>query len=294
MKDKILLISLSNIGDAIMTTPVISYLYEQNKNAVIDIVCDKKTYEIFRFCPYVNKIFIKNKEKGFIGNLALIKTLRQTKYKIAVDLRTDILLFFVKSKKKFFKKNNSKIHSAQKHFSAVESNYDFMPKTTIWIPKKIDQKIKKLIPKTAKKILSLALGANSEHKIWPINNYLNLVNKLDNKFDLIILVGDHRDEDKANDFCKMYSGKTINFCGKMNLIESASLIKLSDYFIGNDSGLGHIAAAVETPSFTIFGKENPFQYHPWGTYARWYQNKDKDINKITPSLIFNLINKITS
>ena len=75
--NKILIITLSNIGDAVMTTPVLEYLHKENPKYVFDIVCDKKTIEIFEHCPYLNKIYIKDKTKGFVGNINLIKALRK-------------------------------------------------------------------------------------------------------------------------------------------------------------------------------------------------------------------------
>ena len=64
MKDfvnKILFISLSNIGDAVMTTPVLQALHELYPGAVIDIVGDQRSSVIFKHCPYRGKIFHKQK-----------------------------------------------------------------------------------------------------------------------------------------------------------------------------------------------------------------------------------------
>jgi len=69
-------------------------------------------------------------------------------------------------------------------------------------------------------------------------------------------------------------------------LETASVIKKSDFFIGNDSGLGHIASAVNTQSFIIFGDGDPDRYHPWGNKSSWYQNNERDISLITPEKIY--------
>lgn len=288
MKDKFLFITLSNIGDAIMTTPVLEFIHRKNPNLIVDIVCDKKSYEIFEYCPYINKIFIKDKTKGFLGNLSLLKDLRKNRYEIAIDLRTDIYLHLIHSKKKFFKIKDNKIHSVEKHFASIGINEQILKKTKFWIPKKIEQETSNFFKKN-KKVLALGLGANSAFKIWPTKKYLKLSKYLKDKFDLVVLLGSSNDIKFSKLFVSEANINTIDFCGKLSLVQSAAVIKFSDYFIGNDSGLGHIASALGVPSFTIFGEGQPERYCPWGPTAKWYQNKEKDINLISPELIKELI-----
>ena len=70
------------------------------------------------------------------------------------------------------------------------------------------------------------------------------------------------------------------------------ILKKSDFFIGNDSGLGHIASAVNTKSFIIFGEGDPKRYKPWGKKSYYFQNIEKKINLIEPEIIFREIKKI--
>ncbi len=83
----ILLITLSNIGDALMTTPVLEALHRQYPQAVIDIVTDARASDLFEHCPYRGEIILK--QKGWRGTIALLKQLRVTRYDLIVDLRTD-------------------------------------------------------------------------------------------------------------------------------------------------------------------------------------------------------------
>ena len=85
----ILLITLSNIGDAVMTTPVMTALHNKYPRAVMDIVADARSGEIFTQCPYKGEIFLKDKQAGWQGLLRLVKQLRMKRYDLMVDLRTD-------------------------------------------------------------------------------------------------------------------------------------------------------------------------------------------------------------
>jgi len=291
---KILFITLSNIGDVILTTPTLEALHSKFPNATFDIVGDKRSEILFKYCPYMDNFFEKNKELGWYGILLLIKKLRQKKYDVAVDLRSDGILFFVKATKKLFKVPNKaslKIHSVEKHFLSlnrvVEKN---IPSTTIWLSDSEKDLANKIFNKYKNKsLLTIGVGANFEGKIWNISNYIKLANILNDSFDVVILVGDKNDAALSKDFALGFKGRIIDCCGYYNLLETAAIIKKSDFFVGNDSGLGHIASAVNTKSFTIFGVGEPNRYSPWGDNASWVQDKDYKINNVNPKTIANKI-----
>ena len=290
--NKVLIITLSNIGDAVMTTPVLEYLHKQNPKYQFDIVCDKKTIEIFEHCPYVNKIYLKDKKKGLAGNINLIRELRNNYYEIAVDLRTDFFLYFLRAKNKFYKVNNKEIHSVIKHFSALNIDLKKLSKQKVWIPSEIKLIIKKKYPTISGKILALGIGANSEHKIWPTKNFVAIAKSLSSQYKKIILLGDNRDAIRAQEFLKQYNINVINLCGQLSLIESAAFLEKSTVYIGNDSGLGHISSALERPTLIVFGAEDTYRYHPWGVNSHWVQNQEKDINFIKPELVLKKLKQI--
>ena len=56
-------------------------------------------------------------------------------------------------------------------------------------------------------------------------------------------------------------------------------------FIGNDSGLGHMAAACNTPTLTVFGPGDPARYHPWHPRARRVESDSGDIADIPVAVV---------
>ena len=103
--NKILFISLSNIGDAIMTTPVLMALHERYPEAVVDIVGDQRSSEIFKHCPFRGEIFNKQKHRFLRGIPVLLKTLWFQSYDLIVDIRTDGLAYLLPAGKRFTKFN---------------------------------------------------------------------------------------------------------------------------------------------------------------------------------------------
>jgi len=286
MFKKILFVPLSNIGDAVMTLPTLIYLKKMYPSAKFDLICDARSIEIFQSFPSINKIYIRDKKGGISYQFRFIRKIRQTHYDLAVDLKTDFLLWFLRAKRKIRKMNNKSLHSVEKHFISICSNLKKIPDPKIYIPTKLQNKIKNIFPSNKGKTIALALGANSNHKVWPTENYVCLLKLLKLKFANIILIGSKNEMDKAQLFKKLYTKKVFDFCGKLTLLETASIIKKSDFFIGNDSGLGHIASAVNTQNFIIFGDGDPDRYRPWGNKSSWYQNPEKDISLITPEQIY--------
>ena len=275
-----------------MTLPTFLFLKKKYPDAKFDLICDPRSLDIFKTLPSVNKIFLRDKKVSFFEKLKLIKNLRQVNYDLAIDLKTDFLLTFLKSKKKYSKTYDNSLHSVEKHFKSVSNDFGLIPSPRIYIPTKIQKKINDLISFNKGKVITIALGANSEHKIWPTENYIKLIKLFKNKFTNIILVGNKKDNVKAELFMKKYKGNIINFCGKFSIIETAAIIKKSNLFLGNDSGLGHIASAVDVKSFTIFGEGDPNRYKPWGKKSYYFQNIEKKINLIEPEVIFREIKKI--
>jgi len=294
---KILFITLSNIGDAILTTPTLEALHFKYPNAVFDIVGDKRSRILFKYCPYMNNFIEKDKSLGWYGLLSLIKEMRKETYDLAVDLRSDVLLYFIISKQKFFKaSNNSSLnfHSAEKHFLSIKKIIqDNPPLANIWLSDYESEISRKIYNKYSNsRFLTLGLGANFSGKIWDIAKFIDLVKFLKNIFGVIILVGDQKDAILSKKFISEYKGTVIDCCGQYNLLETAAIIKESNFFVGNDSGLGHIASAVGTKSFTIFGIGNPNKYKPWGKRAFWIQDKNFEINNVDSKTVANKIIQI--
>ncbi len=97
---------------------------------------------------------------------------------------------------------------------------------------------------------------------WPLKNFIELSEHLiENKNAFIVLLGSERDHDMANYFEEKIEGKIHfkNLVGKTDLFKACALIKSCDLFVGNDSGLLHIANALSVPSVGIFGPSSPEQ-----------------------------------
>lgn len=288
---RILFITLSNIGDAILTTPTLEALHLQYPDAVIDIVCDPRSAIIFKNCPYRGELFLKHKKAGWRGTFTLIRQLRQRHYDIAVDLRSDGLLWLLRTKQRAFKLANRvsmHLHSAEKHFAAVKKLVAVTPRPApkVWLSddeRAITTEI--LANYQGLRILALGLGANFAGKIWPVEQFQALCHELKMQFDVVLLLGSQQDAVLSKAFQSGCEMRVLDCCGKTDLLTTAALLEQSDYFVGNDSGLGHLASAVGTPSFTVFGVGQPHRYRPWGNKALWVQDTEYNIANVSGKMV---------
>lgn len=109
-------------------------------------------------------------------------------------------------------------------------------------------------------IVVQASSANNKapFKNWPFENWLLLFKHLSDT--TIVLLGDATETHLSNTINAKDFPNVISLIGKTNLNEVMEVIYHSKYYIGLDSGLMHIAVALNKPTFTIWGASNPKLY----------------------------------
>lgn len=286
---KFLFITLSNIGDALLTTPVLQFLHRYDETATIDIVGDERSSMLFLHCPYRGEIYHKQKQRFLRGTLALLLELRRKRYDWVVDLRTDILARLVRAEKRHVKTSGGgQVHAVERHFAAISplTESEEIPSTTLWLgqeDRNYADGVCRELP--GNRWLCIGPGANWEKKIWPAEKFTLAADELRDGFDALVLLGNKADNRQAELVAGRVRLPCVNLCGRTTLLQAGAVMERMTLFLGNDSGLGHIAAAVNTPSFTLFGPGNPARYHPWGEHAAWYAAPDSNIENIPVNIV---------
>jgi len=97
---KVLFITLSNIGDAVLTTPALSAILENFQGAEITLMVSPRAADLFKGDPYFKKIITYRKDSFLGRKLALIKTLRAEDFDLLVDFKDTMLPFYCTRRKK--------------------------------------------------------------------------------------------------------------------------------------------------------------------------------------------------
>lgn len=269
---RMLVITLSNVGDVILTTPVMKALKCRFPEARMDVMVGPAGREVFERDPAVFKLIIYDKHIPINEKRRLQLKLKKLKYDLVCDLRNTVFPILIGPKfrtstiQRFPK---SILHSRAKHLYRLKSfGIDVVdPSSYIHIPKEDDDYISALIAKENIQgpFVVLNPGAKSHIKRWSSEGFAAVADRLVSECGLsAVLVGTDNDKDVvAGTILKMRSPH-YNFVNKTNIRQLAALIKRSKLLITNDSAPLHLGCAVGAKVLAIFGPTDPRKYGPTG------------------------------
>lgn len=284
--NKILFIGLSSVGDVVMTTPVLQSLQDKYPDALFDIVVDKRGTGLYKNYPRLNKLFLKDKDRPLRGVPDLLRELWKTRYDLIVDVRTDGLAYLLRAKKrytKWFAKSYGP-HAVEDLMGVIANLHgdNPVPHTSVW-PSDADKEYasKKLSAFNNKdRLLALSIGdCRKPVKTWPAEKFIELLSQHENDFSGVIFLGNSFETEETLEVASKINLPHINTVGN-SLLEAAALLDKSCLYIGPDSGLGHIASAVDTPTISFFSIVKPERYRPWGNKGVCISGEDSDARNI--------------
>lgn len=291
MNNKILIIQTAFIGDVILATSLVESVRKKYPDAQIDFLLRKGNEAIMMANPHINQIFIWDKKKGkFSSLLRLLFKVRKEKYSVVLNIQrffnsglltalsgapikigfhsNPLSMFFTQSithKIPHHEENGSLFHEVQRNFQLLAAT---LPQGEIPKPNSIPPKIY-FSPEDVKKIEGLKLPqeyivmAPSSvwfTKQWHQSKWKELIEKVSNTFP-IYLIGAPSDQNFITPLC--LNSNVHNLCGKLNLRESALLMKEAKRVFVNDSAPLHLASSVNAKVTAIFCSTVPeFGYSP--------------------------------
>jgi len=267
---KILFIGLSSAGDVVMTTPALTSLQNKYPEALFDIVADKRGVQLYKNFPKLNKIYLKDKDKPLRGVPDLLLQLWKNRYDLIIDMRTDGLAYLLRAKKrytKFFARSYGS-HAIEDLMGIIAPLHGDkpLPHTSVW-PAELDREYAKKeisVFNNTDLLLAISIGdSRKPEKTWTTNKFVDLLNKHKDDFTGVIFLGNSYEAEGTREVASKIDMQYINTVNN-SLLEAASLLEKCCLYIGPDSGLGHIASAVKTPTISFFSLMKPDRYRPWG------------------------------
>lgn len=292
---RLLLVTLSNIGDLVMTTPLLEALHLSYPEHLIDVVADPRSSELVMPCPYLGRLIHKDKKAGWHGSWALLRTLREQSYDVAVDLRTAFLTLLIRCGQRGIKRRGSAAgaHAVEHHFTALRpilGPHAEIPPARLWLDEAARRAADGLLSGLpGERRLAVAPGANWPGKIWPVEHYAALIEQLSGAVDSVIVVGSNADRALGDRLAAVAALPLVNLAGATTLLEAAACMAAARAFVGNDSGLGHMAAALAVPTLTVFGPGRPERYRPWGKRAAVVLAPNEDLGALKPAVVAQVL-----
>ena len=280
-KQKILIAGPAWVGDMVMAQSLFMTLKQSSMPVEIDVLAPAWSNPILSRMPEVNEVInlpVNHGEFGLLRRYQLGKELQIKQYDQAIvtprSYKSALVPFFAKAKKRTGYRGEMRygvlndIHKLDKNTlkQTVQRYVALATGTTqppgIPFPRlsvdktNLQRLLSELKLDLDKPVIALLPGAEyGEAKRWPIEYYAELAKRLlENNFQVWIL-GSAKDTESANIIAK--ENKAINLCGNTRLEDSIDLLSVCKSAVTNDSGLMHIAAAVDIPLVAIYGSSTP-------------------------------------
>lgn len=319
---RILLIRLSSIGDVLFASPVAEKLRQRFPKAHITWVVETKSKDVIVGNPFVDEVLVWNRkswnknarqEKKYLQlinlNYKFSQSIRALKPDLVInmqdDFRSAVLTHISGAKYRIcpanFRKTNkcsanilvdntAVKHSMLKYVSLlsplgidIKDTHMTMPFTTEDIAYADDLLIEQDLQ--SKQFVILNPAASSEKKIWPSKYYAALADLLIEKCNTpVVFLGAEPDRALVAEIISQMNHKAYDFSGKTTLNQLGALVQKAKLFISGDTGPLHIAAAVRTPTVSLFGHTNPEKYAPLGDSNIVLTGKT--MHDIKPSKVF--------
>lgn len=268
---KILIARFSSIGDIVLTTPVVRCLKTQFPGYQLHYVTKRQFQGVLQTNPYIDKIYYLDNDLH-----DLIYELKTEKYDFMIDLhnniRTKMIWSSLKVKRYAFDKINFEkwlmtafkidimpyVHIVDRYMATLKrfgvvndgKGLDFFIDTTDTIEGF----------RLPSDYVVFAIGGQHATKRLPLRKMSELINLI--KSNVVLLGG--KDDFLTGELLERNHSNTINLCGKATINQSAMVIDGAKFVYTHDTGMMHIAAALEKPIVSIWGNTTPrFGMYPY-------------------------------
>lgn len=258
---KILFITHTRIGDAVMSTGLLRHLVETCPAARFTIVCGPLAAPLFAAVPNCDRVIVMTKRPYDAHWFTLWKEVRRTRWDVAIDLRRSLITYLIPCRQRFVL---GPIAAGQHHVRHLSALLKIEPPLAphIYVGPHHRARAALLIP-DGPPVLALAPIAADPAKTWPLTCFKTLAATLTSEGWRVVLIGGPSDAALAADLAAAVPGCMTIF-NEPDLLTVAAALARARAFVGNDSGLSHMAAAMGVPTLAIFGPTDPTRYGPWG------------------------------
>jgi heptosyltransferase-2 len=299
---KLLIRSTNWIGDAIMTTPAVRTIRKSYPEAEITLLALPWVSDVFAASSRVDRIFHYEKNgrhKGLKGKWKLASELRAKQFDAVILLQnafeaalittlagiparggytTDgrglLLTHGIKKDPEIGLKHQ--VHYYQDMLAGLELTPGSDQLELFLDPHAVDFILSELnnIKKKVGNFPVVGLNPGAAYgpaKRWPAEKYGELAKRLCTQPGAIVLVFGTESDREAAAAIKVAASsdeRVVDLTGKTNLATAMAYIGQCDAFVTNDSGLMHVAAALQTPTVAIFGSTNHIATGPYSKNAQ--------------------------
>ncbi len=266
---RILFITSTRVGDAILSTGLLDYLIGQHPGAKVTVACGGAAATMFEAVPGLERIIVLDKMAFSLHWFRLWALCFGRIWDAVVDLRNSPMYYVLPSKKRWRIGRAPRVEHRIKHLANILGLEEQPPVPKLWLSNDIRIRANELIRKGTP-VIAVGPTANWRAKTWRAENFVELIERLTGPKGIfpgwrVAIFG--RDDERPSALSLIDAvpeDRRIDLVGHLDLLEAFACLKCCDFYVGNDSGLMHLAAASGIPTLGLFGPSPKELYAPWG------------------------------
>jgi len=269
----ILFVTATRIGDAVLSTGLLSHVIGRFPGARLTIAAGPVAAPLFEAAPGLERLLVLNKQRWSLHWLALYACTAARRWDLVIDLRGSALAWMLRAgERRVMAKGDAREHRVRQLGRLFD--LDPPPGPVLWTAPRHERAADALLMPGAP-VLAIGPAANWRGKQWRAERFAELARRLtaaDGPLPaarIAVLAASHERAQAAPLLAAIppggVPGQVIDLVGRTDLLTAAAVLRRSALFIGNDTGLMHIAAAAGTPTLGLFGPSPAEQYAPWGS-----------------------------
>jgi heptosyltransferase-3 len=271
---RILFITATRVGDAVISTGILNDLLERQPTARLTVACGPVAAGLFTAMPRLERLILMPKQRWDGHWFKLWGQVARARWDLVVDLRGSGTAFFLNARRRRVLKGGRRpgLRLAQ---LAASMGLSPPPLPVAWTSAADRARARALLPDGVP-LIGLGPTANWAGKVWPGDRFVALFETLrDRELPRLGIEGPRAvvfagpgpvEAAMARPVLAALPG-AIDLAGQLTLSEAAACLARMSLFIGNDSGLMHLAAAAGAPTLGLFGPSPAAEYAPSGRRA---------------------------
>ena len=277
----ILFITANRIGDAVLSSGLLKRLVEEIPHARFTIVAGPVAAPLFRDTPGLERLISMPKRRFGLHWFDLWRLTRARRWGLVLDMRGSGLARFLSAKKRAIRRpaplGSEPVHKVIEAARLLKLE-DEPPSPYLFTGPETEAAAQALLnPKDGANsgpILAMGPAANWVGKTWPAERFAVAAAELLGPngplpTGRLLILGGEDDRWAAEAVRRSIPReRLIDAVGRADLLVCYAMLKQARVFIGNDSGLMHLAAAAGAPTLGLFGPSDERLYGPWGKTTR--------------------------